>query len=68
MDKFVPMGIKYVINPSIYMDQFELEILKHMYILKKLFPTGYNDKDKEEIALLRERITHLKAQLTPSTA
>lgn len=66
MDKIVPVGIIYDIIPCIDMDQFELEILKKMYILKKLFPSGYTDKDKQEIAILRERITYLKAQLTPS--
>lgn len=47
------------------MDQFELEILKKMYILKKLFPSTSTEKDKEEIAILRERITYLKTQINP---
>ena len=47
------------------MDHFELEILKDMYIIKKMFPSESTQKDKEEIASLRERITYLKSQLKP---
>ncbi len=65
LDNFVPIGIIYDDNQYTNMEQFELEILKKMYILKKLFPTSSTEKDKEEIAILRERITYLKTKLIP---
>lgn len=45
------------------MRKSNLEELKHKYVLRKMFLSGYSSNDKLELLILRKKINRLTAEI-----